>query len=193
MQLSIVLSSFLIRFAFVTVDVEAFAFRSSSSSASYSIATTSRAIPIHRCNHHLGDLDHDALPGNAGDKEGIVLDTFEAAAPNKTDTAREAAMKFVMACSLALVVFFGGRSSGPKLFQPPPAFAFDTNFGTTVVVAADSSVKDSDIADFSMPSYTEASRAEVNSNLKGDKYLLGEASRNYESKSSSNSSVEKES
>lgn len=33
----------------------------------------------------------------------------------------------------------------------------------------------------SMPSYENALKSEVNSNLKGDNYLLGEASKNYAS------------
>lgn len=196
MKIVIALSSFLIRFAVVSVDVEAFAFQTFSVGSGVG-SRYSRGI--HRCNtnhyHHLGDLEHDALlPGNAGDNHqvAVVFDTVEVALD---DTAREAAMKFVVAlwvaCSLALVGFGGGvgsssSSSTISLFQPRPAFAFD--FDTTVVVAGGSSVKDSDIVDFSMPSYEAAARSEVNSNLKGDKYLLGEASKNYDSGSTSSSS-----
>jgi len=183
MKISILLSSFLIRFAVV----EAFAFHSSSSSSS-----SSRAIH-HRCYHHLGDLEHDALSGNAGDNEGGVFNTVTEVALDDTANPREAATKFVMGLSvaLALVVFGGGGSSTLSLFQPQPAFAFD--FDTTMVLSAGSAVKDSDIVDFSMPSYQDAARAEVNSNLKGEKYLLGEASKDFvtagkvEEKSSSGS------
>jgi hypothetical protein len=85
-------------------------------------------------------------------------------------------VKFVAALTLA----------GGMMFAAPGAVLADTtindhfNGGSSVVISA---IKDSDIADFSMPSYQEASRAEVNSNLKGDNYLLGEASRNYVSSS----------
>jgi len=183
MKISILLSSFLIRFAVV----EAFAFHSSSSRSS-----SSRAIH-HRCYHHLGDLEHDALSGNAGDNEGGVFNTVTEVALDDTANPREAATKFVMGLSvaLALVVFGGGGSSTLSLFQPQPAFAFD--FDTTMVLSAGSAVKDSDIVDFSMPSYQDAARAEVNSNLKGEKYLLGEASKDFvtagkvEEKSSSGS------
>jgi len=183
MKISILLSSFLIRFAVV----EAFAFHSSSSSSS-----SSRAIH-HRCYHHLGDLEHDALSGNAGDNEGGVFNTVTEVALDDTANPREAATKFVMGLSvaLALVVFGGGGGSTLSLFQPQPAFAFD--FDTTMVLSAGSAVKDSDIVDFSMPSYQDAARAEVNSNLKGEKYLLGEASKDFvtagkvEEKSSSGS------
>jgi len=185
MKISILLSSFLIRFAVV----EAFAFHSSSSR---SRSSSSRAIH-HRCYHHLGDLEHDALPGNAGDNEGGVFNTVTEVALDDTANPREAATKFVMGLSvaLALVVFGGGGGSTLSLFQPQPAFAFD--FDTTMVLSAGSAVKDSDIVDFSMPSYQDAARAEVNSNLKGEKYLLGEASKDFvtagkvEEKSSSGS------
>lgn len=185
MKISILLSSFLIRFAVV----EAFAFHSSSSR---SRSSSSRAIH-HRCYHHLGDLEHDALSGNAGDNEGGAFNTVTEVALDDTANPREAATKFVMGLSvaLALVVFGGGGSSTLSLFQPQPAFAFD--FDTTMVLSAGSAVKDSDIVDFSMPSYQDAARAEVNSNLKGEKYLLGEASKDFvtagkvEEKSSSGS------
>lgn len=50
-------------------------------------------------------------------------------------------------------------------------------------------VSDSDFADFSLPSYRAATDAAVNSNLKGDKFLLGEASKTYGQSSSSSSSA----
>jgi hypothetical protein len=90
-------------------------------------------------------------------------------------------VKFVAALTLA----------GGMMFAAPGAVIADTpindhlfnNIGGGSSVVISGSIKDSDIADFSMPSYQEASRAEVNSNLKGDNYLLGEASKNYVSSS----------
>ena len=49
-----------------------------------------------------------------------------------------------------------------------------TTFVPAAVAADNSAVKDADIVDFSMPSYQDASRAAVNSNLKGEKFLLGD-------------------
>mmetsp|Transcript_16905 Transcript_16905/g.48572 ORF Transcript_16905/g.48572 Transcript_16905/m.48572 type:complete len:193 (-) Transcript_16905:92-670(-) len=56
-----------------------------------------------------------------------------------------------------------------------------TTSSSSFVVA----LSDNDFADFSLPSYGEATKAEVNTNLKGDKYLLGEASKSYSATSSS--------
>jgi hypothetical protein len=89
-------------------------------------------------------------------------------------------VKFVAALTLA----------GGMMFADPGAVFAETTIdnhfnnmggGSSVVISG--SVKDSDIADFSMPSYQEASRAEVNSNMKGDNYLLGEASKDFMSSS----------
>jgi hypothetical protein len=196
----LVLSGLLVRFAVVdfvlnvNVNVEAFAFKSSSRVLPLSVIDRVSSTNFHRY-HHLGDLEHDALPGKVGDNDMysynynynnecedssaavVVFDTVEVALD---DTAREAAMKFVLAMWLALAFVLGG-----ELFQPRHAFAFDSasafsGSATTMVLSGGSSVKDSDIVDFSMPSYETAARAEVNSNLKGDNYLLGEASKNYD-------------
>mmetsp|Transcript_16952 Transcript_16952/g.38939 ORF Transcript_16952/g.38939 Transcript_16952/m.38939 type:complete len:219 (-) Transcript_16952:873-1529(-) len=133
--------------------------------------------------HHMGDIDHGPLPND--NEESLVV--YDNVAVALDDDAWEMAMKVVAALvAVALTV-------GAGVATTRPAFAADSDqlFSSlpTVVLSA-ASIKDDDIVDFSMPSYEAASRAEVNSNLKGDKYLLGEASRNYGSSSSSSSSEE---
>jgi len=160
---------------FLQVSVEAFTFVSNSA-LSRSVTTTTGG-PSSRTvqrKHHLGDdVDHDFLPEEeAGSKRNSIHESNP--------------INVVLALGLALTL-----AHAP--FQPSPAFAADQNAGgsgaySTLVLSAIDSIKDADIVDFSMPSYESAARAEVNSNLKGDKYLLGEASKNYESSSSSSSS-----
>uniref|UniRef100_A0A7S4QWC8 Uncharacterized protein n=1 Tax=Ditylum brightwellii TaxID=49249 RepID=A0A7S4QWC8_9STRA len=160
---------------FLQVSVEAFTFVSNSA-LSRSVTTTTGG-PSSRTvqrKHHLGDdVDHDFLPEEeAGSKRNSIHESNP--------------INVVLALGLALTL-----AHAP--FQPSPAFAADQNVGgsgaySTLVLSAIDSIKDADIVDFSMPSYESAARAEVNSNLKGDKYLLGEASKNYESSSSSSSS-----
>lgn len=126
-------------------------------------------------NHHLDEIHHDTAV--VFDDAGVALDE---------DTGMMA-IKFITALTFAL---------GMMIAVPRDVFAIDDQYiggsSSSVVVSAASGVKDSDIVDFSMPSYQEASRSAVNSNLKGDKYLLGEASKTYgqSSSSSSSSSVE---
>ena len=128
-------------------------------------------------NHHLGDVEHDAaLPKE--DDSVVVFDNVAVALDND---AWKTAMKVVAALTLAAMSW--------GVATTPPAFAAEDNSSfltssTSVVLSAGASVKDGDIVDFSMPSYESATRAEVNSNLKGDKYLLGEASKTYGNKSS---------
>mmetsp|Transcript_17323 Transcript_17323/g.25433 ORF Transcript_17323/g.25433 Transcript_17323/m.25433 type:complete len:235 (+) Transcript_17323:158-862(+) len=163
---------------FLQVSVEAFTFVSNSA-LSRSVTTTTGG-PSSRTvqrKHHLGDdVDHDFLPEEeAGSKRNSIHENNP--------------INVVLALGLALTL------THAPFFQPSPAFAAaDQNVGgsgaaySTLVLSAIDSIKDADIVDFSMPSYESAARAEVNSNLKGDKYLLGEASKNYESSSSSSSS-----
>lgn len=47
---------------------------------------------------------------------------------------------------------------------------------TSLMVA----LSDKDFADFSLPSYSEAVQSETNSNLKGEKFLLGEESKSWD-------------
>jgi len=109
-------------------------------------------------NHHLGDDDDIELKHD---------DTLSAVENNNNDNAwnNKMARKFVVGLAFAATMSLG-------ILSPTTAFAADT------------AVKDADIVDFSMPSYADASNAAVNSNLKGDKFLLGEASKNYQSSSS---------
>lgn len=132
--------------------------------------------------HHMGDIDHDPLPNDI--EESLVV--YDNVAVALDDDAWEMAMKIVAALvAVALTV-------GAGVATTRPAFAADSDqlFSSLPTVVLSASIKDDDIVDFSMPSYEAASRAEVNSNLKGDKYLLGEASKNYGSSSSSSSSEE---
>ena len=129
--------------------------------------------------HHMGDLEHDALP----EETVAVVDAFDDVivydnvAVALDDDARGVATTFVLAICVAVQLLLG-----QELFQARPAFATDFDFDrlpTTVLSAAAASVSDSDIVDFSMPSYQDASRAAINSNLKGEKFLLGEASKSF--------------
>ena len=184
----------------VQVGVEAFAVSTTALTRSLTIIGGPSSKTTQR-KHHLEDVDHDLFAeedvqrgserggisesntNSASAEDVVVLDTVAVALD---DASRNAAVQFVFALGLALMLAKG-------VFQSRPAFAADQHSGwlagngsgaTTVVLSA-GSIKDSDIVDFSMPSYETATRAEVNSNLKGDKYLLGEASKNYESSSSS--------
>ena len=58
-----------------------------------------------------------------------------------------------------------------------PSNAYESSVSSSVTsssVQLGKSYSESDFADFSLPSYQDVTAAEVNSNLKGDKDLLGE-------------------
>jgi len=88
-------------------------------------------------------------------------------------------------CStFAVVVALGWSVFTSASLAATPTLPWSSNdtpdpsmISTNIMMAA----SDSNFADFSMPSYENALKSEVNSNLKGDNYLLGEASKNYAS------------
>jgi len=171
--------AFLVRFAVVDFGVEAFV---GSARVLPSVIGNSRPPSTTFFRHHMGDLELDVFSEEAvGDNHNDIY------GDSAVIVSREAAMKF-------FATLFVGLALAQGIFQPRPAFAAENNpswfarDAPTMVLSG--AVKDSDIADFSMPSYQEASRAEVNSNLKGDKFLLGEASKNYGKESSSSSPTE---
>ena len=147
------------------------------SSSAAAASAIDRPLKLIQSNlyHHLGDIEHD-MPLLEEDDNSAVDNT---AFVLKKDDAKKMAMKVVAA--LALAAMSWGIATTPPAFAATTA-TDDSSFltsSTSVVLSASSAVKDSDIADFSMPSYEAASRAEVNSNLKGESYLLGEASKDF--------------
>lgn len=85
----------------------------------------------------------------------------------QTDTKKRAA---TFAATVALG--WGVASAG--------AFA-GTLPASTPSVASSTVTISKEYADFSMPSYAETTAATINTNLKGDKFLLGDASKPQES------------
>jgi len=141
-----------------------------------STTTGSLSLSSIQLKHHLGGgIEHDDTTAQ--------FEQQQQQDNNNVPSWNNMAMKFVAGLAFASTMSLGVA----------PAFAADTTIdtssvsfltSTTTVVLSAAEVKDADIADFSMPSYQDASRAAVNSNLKGDNYLLGEASKNYQSSSS---------
>lgn len=92
-------------------------------------------------------------------------------------TLQKKATSFVAAVALGWSV---AASASFAATMPVGTAGIDTDtydasrFTSTSVMV---SLSDKDYADFSMPSYQETANSAVNSNLKGDKFLLGEASR----------------
>lgn len=76
------------------------------------------------------------------------------------------------------------------LSRKATSFAAAVVLGWCLASNAAFALSDGDFADFSLPSYEKATSAEVNTNLKGDKFLLGEASKAYSSTSSSSISTD---
>ena len=82
------------------------------------------------------------------------------------------------AAQIAATLALGWAVGASASFAAPPSnndWSSATMASSNIVVA----LGDSDFADFSLPSYEETSKADVNTNLKGGKYLLGEASKSY--------------
>jgi len=119
-------------------------------------AASSPSIQLH---HHLGDndIEHHHDYDTAIDKNNKNENNNDWNKKKKAFHKNVVNMAFVATMSVGILF-------SSTTMAPPAAFAADN-----------SAVKDADIVDFSMPSYQDASRAAVNSNLKGDKFLLGDS------------------
>jgi len=123
-------------------------------------AAGSSSLSSIQLNHHLGDTDiehyHDY---------DTSIDNNNNNNNNGWNKKKKTLHKLVVNMAFVVTMSVGILFSSTTIMAPPAAWAADN-----------SAVKDADIVDFSMPSYQDASRAAVNSNLKGDKFLLGDNS-----------------
>mmetsp|Transcript_27839 Transcript_27839/g.31285 ORF Transcript_27839/g.31285 Transcript_27839/m.31285 type:complete len:240 (-) Transcript_27839:62-781(-) len=121
-------------------------------------AGSSSSSPLIQSHHHLGANDiehhHDTSIGNNNNNNHNSW-------TKKKRTLHKNVVNMAFVATMSVGILF----SSTTIMAPPAAWAADNN----------SAVKDADIVDFSMPSYQDASRAAVNSNLKGDKFLLGDS------------------
>jgi len=120
-------------------------------------AGSSSSLSI-QSHHHLGDNDIEHHHDNDTSIDNDNNDNH-----NSWTKKKRALHKLVVNMAFVATMSVGILFSSTTM-APPAAWAADN-----------SAVKDADIVDFSMPSYQDASRAAVNSNLKGDKFLLGDS------------------
>ena len=77
-----------------------------------------------------------------------------------------------VAAALALVSTIGASSGVAYEYSQPSMTASSSMTSSSVQLGA--SYSDSDFADFSLPSYQDVANAEINTNLKGGKELMGD-------------------
>mmetsp|Transcript_28194 Transcript_28194/g.32412 ORF Transcript_28194/g.32412 Transcript_28194/m.32412 type:complete len:247 (-) Transcript_28194:174-914(-) len=124
--------------------------------------SSSSPSPSIQSHHHLGanDIEHHHDYDTSIDNNNNNNDNHNSWTKKKR-TLHKNVVNMAFVATMSVGILF----SSTTIMAPPAAWAADNN----------SAVKDADIVDFSMPSYQDASRAAVNSNLKGDKFLLGDS------------------
>lgn len=120
----------------------------------------------HRSVHH-SDSDSSA-PDFASQNEDVLVNSNS--------------MKKANNFMAAVVLSWGMTASACFAANVNVDVNVDVNAGSNSMYADTSlmvALSDKDYADFSMPSYSSALQSETNSNMKGEKYLLGEESKTW--------------
>lgn len=152
---------------------------------SFATLTITLLSLYHHCNgfySHITNLPrHHGVPAEVTVKIARVdITLITLGAMNKDDTAEEETKTVNyhplrlanVAIALALASTIGASSGIAYEYSQPSTTASSSMTSSSTQLGA--SYSDSDFADFSLPSYQDVASAEINTNLKGGKELMGD-------------------